>query len=102
MQTAVFQPEKSFEVLEQLTGHAEAILHLRKAFAIAEKEGDLRTMAVVSGNMGNTFSDQGEHSVAIDYFTTCLEMADKQGIKVVVPSQRQVSKKEVGEFDKSV
>ena len=33
--------------------------------------------------------------------TNSLEMAGKQGIKVVVPSQRQVSKKEVGEFDKS-
>ncbi len=33
--------------------------------------------------------------------TNSLEMADKQGIKVVVPSQRQASKKRVGEFDKS-
>ena len=30
-----------------------------------------------------------------------LAMADKQGIKVIVPSQRQASKKGVGEFDKS-
>ncbi len=30
-----------------------------------------------------------------------LTMADKQGIKVVVPSQRQASKKGVDEFDKS-
>jgi len=33
--------------------------------------------------------------------TNNLEMVDEQGIKVVVPSRRQVSKKEVGEFDKS-
>jgi transposase len=30
-----------------------------------------------------------------------LAMADEQGIKVIVPSQRQASKKEHGEFDKS-
>jgi hypothetical protein len=30
-----------------------------------------------------------------------LAMADEQGIKVIVPSQRQASKKDLGEFDKS-
>ena len=33
--------------------------------------------------------------------TNSLEMADKQGIKIVVLSQRQASKKGFGEFDKS-
>jgi len=33
--------------------------------------------------------------------TNSLAMADEQGIKVIVPSQRQASKKGVGEFDKS-
>ncbi|MBL7107642.1 MAG: IS1182 family transposase [Phycisphaerae bacterium] len=33
--------------------------------------------------------------------TNSLEMADEQGIKIIVPSRRQVSKKGVGEFEKS-
>jgi len=83
--------------------------------AVDEKHGLIVNSDVVSDNHDyHQFSkqvDQANEVLGRPCETACadagyadvnnLAMVDEQGIKVIVPSQRQASKKEHGEFDKS-
>jgi len=69
---------------------------------IVSKNNDLEQFAEQINQANETLEKKCETACADSGYanTTELEKIDKQGIKVVVPSQRQASKKEPGEFDK--
>lgn len=69
---------------------------------IVSKNNDLEQFAEQINQANETLQKKCDTACADSGYanTTELEKIDKQDIKVVVPSQRQASKKEPGEFDK--